>query len=221
MGRKRVLDSPPLYDAVATMDTITLVRSAIRGLLAVADGELAARLRAVVTSGDDYASVGKPQIDWDDAAARDELIDSRARDGFAMLTLLDGVELAEGVDKAARLLATVLGQDLTDEGDGALRIARKVAADRVISTVDPEARHGHKTAARGFDGYKRHVAVDPDSEIITATVVTPGNSGDAEVAEELLADILPTEAEDRPAVYGDAAYGAGEIVGAAGQQRCP
>jgi hypothetical protein len=28
------------------------------------------------------------------------------------------------------------------------------APDRVISTVDPEARHGHKTAARGFDGYK-------------------------------------------------------------------
>ena len=59
------------------------------------------------------------------------------------------------------------------------RIARKVAADRVISTVDPQARHGHKTSARGFDGYKGHIAIDPDSEIITATEVTPGNSGDA------------------------------------------
>ena len=36
VGRRRVLDSTPLYDAVATMDTVTLVRSAIRGLLAVA-----------------------------------------------------------------------------------------------------------------------------------------------------------------------------------------
>jgi hypothetical protein len=35
-----------------------------------------------------------------------------------------------------------------------LRIARKVAKDRVISVVDPEARHGHKTSAHGFDGYK-------------------------------------------------------------------
>jgi hypothetical protein len=36
----------------------------------------------------------------------------------------------------------------------------------VISTVDPDARHGHKTSARGFDGYKGHAALDPDSEII-------------------------------------------------------
>ena len=50
------------------------------------------------------------------------------------------------------------------------------------------ARHGRKTAARGFDGYKGHIAVDPDSEIITATGVTAGNSGDAEAAAGLLAD---------------------------------
>ncbi|WP_051192801.1 IS1182 family transposase [Nocardia jiangxiensis] len=49
-GRRRVLDSTPLYDAVATMDTITLVRSAIRGVLAAADAELASALRGLVTS---------------------------------------------------------------------------------------------------------------------------------------------------------------------------
>ena len=59
------------------------------------------------------------------------------------------------------------------------RIARRVAKDRIISTVDPDARHGHKTSARGFDGYKGHVAVDPDSELIVATTVTAGNVGDA------------------------------------------
>jgi hypothetical protein len=216
VGRKRVLDSTPIYDAVATMDTITLIRSAIRGLLTVVDTDLAAELRAAIMSGDDYADTAKPQIDWDDAAAREALIDSRARDGFALLALLEGRELAHGVDQAARLLATVLGQDLTDSGDGRFRIARTVACDRVISTVDTEARHGHKTNARSFDGYKGHLAVDPDSEIITATTVTPGNSGDAEVAEELLADILPSEAEAEAeaggAVYGDAAYGAGELL---------
>jgi hypothetical protein len=99
------------------------------------------------------------------------------------------------VDKAARLLATVLGQDLAEDADGGFRIARKVVPGRVISTVDPQTRHGHKTRARGFDGYKGHIAIDPDTEIITATEVTPGNSGDAEVAENLLADILPSEAE--------------------------
>jgi hypothetical protein len=105
-----------------------------------------------------------------------------------------------------------LGQDLTEDGEGRFGITRGVAADRVVSTVDSQARHGHKTNTRGFDGYKSHLAADPDSEIITATAVTPGNSGDAEVAQTLLADILPSEAEARPAVYGDAAYGAGELV---------
>ena len=69
------------------------------------------------------------------------------------------------VAQAAVLLAGVVGQDLEEGADGVVRIARKVAADRIISTVDPQARHGHKTAARGFDGYKAHVAVDPDAEL--------------------------------------------------------
>jgi DDE family transposase/transposase-like protein DUF772 len=236
VGRRRVLDSTPLYDAVATMDTITLIRSAVRGLLAacaVADADLAAALRARLSSGDDYADNGKPQIDWDDSAAREELIDSRARDGYALLCLLDGRELAEAVAQAARLLATVLGQDLETGSDRVLRIARRVAKDRVISTVDPDARHGHKTSARGFDGYKGHAAVDPDSEIITATTVTPGNAGDASVAEDLIADLLADQAdqpEPRAAeaktvepsagaakdaegacVYGDNAYGTGSF----------
>jgi hypothetical protein len=64
-----------------------------------------------------------------------------------------------------------------------------VAAERVISTVDSEARHGHKTAARGFDGYKGHVGIDPDSEIITDTEVSPGNAGDASVAADLIDDL--------------------------------
>jgi hypothetical protein len=196
VGRRRVLDSTPLYDAVATMDTVTLIRSAVRGLLGAADTELAAALRAALRSGDDYASTGKPQIDWDDRAAREELIDSRARDGFAVLALLDGRELATAAAQAAALLATVLGQDLQTGEDGVFRIARRVAKDRVISTVDPDTRHGHKTSARGFDGYKGHAAVDPDSEIITATVVTPGNAGDASVAEDLIADLLDDDLDD-------------------------
>src|SRR5688572_26159745 len=71
LGRRRVLDSTPLYDAVATMDTVTLIRSAIRGLLTAAGPELAGSLRAVLTAGDDYASSAKPAVDWDDKAARD------------------------------------------------------------------------------------------------------------------------------------------------------
>ncbi len=226
VGRKRVLDSTPLYDAVATMDTITLIRSAIRNLLKLADDVLRAELRSVLSSGDDYASSAKPQIDWDDKEAQAELIDSRAKDAYALLALLSGRELDPAVAEAAALLATVTGQDLERAEDGTFAIARRVAVDRVISTVDPEARHGHKSAAHGFDGWKGHVAIDPDSEIITATVVSPGNAGDASVAEELITDLLQADgaatdgaAGDEPAapeqeratVYGDAAYGTGEL----------
>lgn len=229
VGAKRVLDSTPLYDAVATMDTITLIRSALRGLLRVADGDLEAELRTVLTSGDDYASAAKPQIDWDDADDRDALIDSRARDAFACLAVLDGRELGIEVAEAAELLAKVVGQDLEETDDGTFRIARRVAKDRVISTVDPEARHGRKTSARGYDGYKGHVAVDPDSEIITDTVVSPANVGDASVASDLIDDLVcddtdtaepagdtdaaeQADGDEQPTVYGDAAYGAGEFL---------
>jgi DDE family transposase/transposase-like protein DUF772 len=226
-GRRRVLDSTPLYDAVATMDTVTLVRSAIRGLLRACDSDLAGTLRGVLRRNDDYAAAGKPACDYEDPAAREELVDALAKDARALLAALDGRELDPVVAQAAELLATVTGQDLEQDAAGVFTIARRVAPDRVISVVDPDARHGHKTSARGFDGYKGHVAIDPDSEIITANGVTPGNSGDAEAAEDLLADTLPATGTGdgaqagagtgaagpgQAAVYGDAAYGSGELL---------
>jgi len=139
VGRRRVLDSTPLYDAVATMDTITLIRSAVRGLLTAADADLAAALRAALSSGEDYVGNGKPQIDWDDRGAREQLIDSRARDGFAMLALLDGRELAEAVEQAASLLATVLGQDLETGPDGVFR--GQVVHDGPVAALGRDRQH--------------------------------------------------------------------------------
>ncbi len=212
VGVRRVLDSTPLYDAVATMDTVTLVRSAIRQTLAAA-GEREPALRAVLRRDDDYRTGGKPAADWDDAAARAALVDALARDGEAVLAALEDEPLSPPLAEAATLLATVLGQDLEDGPDGRIRIARRVAPDRVISTVDPDTRHGHKTEARGFDGYKGHVALDPDAELVTATAVTAGNAGDASVVQELLADELAAAAPAAPPiVYGDAAYGTGPTL---------
>jgi hypothetical protein len=223
------LDSTPLYDAVATMDTVTLLGAGIRGLLRVAEGRLGAELRGVLASGEEYASLAKPQIDWDDQAARAALVGARAQDAHAVLGVLQGRLLPAAVAEAARLLAAVVGQDLEQAGDGVFRIARKVAADRVISTVDPDARHGHKTSARGFDGYKGHASVDPDSELVMATGATAGNLGDAAAAPELLAELVDqvhgqppapaaSEADDgpppppQPAAYGDSAYGTGPLL---------
>lgn len=195
VGRKRVLDSTPIYDAVATMDTITLIRSAIRGLLRAVDPVVAQQLRAVLTRDDDYVAPGKPCCDLEDPDARVQLVDALARDGMAALALLEGRQLRPEVSQAVALLGTVLGQDLERDEEGVFRIARRVAKDRVISTVDPQARHGHKTAARGFDGYKGHIGIDPDSELVTATTVSAGNAGDSSVAEELIADLLNQDTE--------------------------
>jgi hypothetical protein len=230
VGVRRVLDSTPLYDAVATMDTVTLLGAAMRGLLKVADEVLAAELREVLASADDYASLAKPQIDWDDQAARAALVDARARDAQVVLALLRGRRLPTAVAEAARLLAAVVGQDLEPGSDGSFRIARKVAADRMISTVDPDARHGHKSSARGFDGYKGHASVDPDSELVMATAATAGNLGDAAAAPHLLAELVdqveqvdgdpPASAAasvadagpPAPTVDGDSAYGTGPLL---------
>lgn len=217
VGRKRVLDSTALYDAVATQDTVTLVRSAIRALLRVADDELVLQLRAVLKRDDDYEAAGKPMCDWDDAPAREALVDALARDAQAVLQRLQGRKLSSDVEQAVQLVATVVGQDLARSDDGVFRIIQGVAPDRVISTVDPEARHGHKTASRGFDGYKGHISIDPDSEIVTATEVTPGNAADNSVAKELLVEALtPASPESAPAeqveVYGDSSYGTAEVI---------
>ena len=186
---------------------------------------------------DDYRSAGKPACDYEDRTAREALVDALARDGHGLLAALDGEHLPVPLAEAATLLATVLGQDLETDTDGVFRIARRVARDRIISTVDPEARHGHKTSAHGFDGYKGHLAIDPDAELITATAVSAANAGDAAAAPELLAAELagpapdseqPTTAAGEPSapeaapepapdpppltVYGDAAYGAGALL---------
>ena len=122
------------------MDTVTLVRSAIRGLLAVCEVELERCLRQVLTRDDDYRSAGKPACDYDDPQAREELVDALAKDALALLVALEGVRLSDGQGKAATLLASVVGQDLEDDERGVFRIARRVAKNRMISTVDPDAR---------------------------------------------------------------------------------
>jgi IS5 family transposase len=207
-GRARVLDATAIYDAVATQDTVTQLRAAIRKLLTCLDqggSPLAAAVRGVLARDDDYATAGKPPCDWDDPAAREQLVDELVKDALAALSVIDGQQLPAAARGAADLLALVAGQDVEQGSDGVFRIARKTARDRVISTVDVQARHGHKSRNRRFDGYKAHLSVDPDSELIDEVTATAANTPDREAAADLLAGHAGSQ--DKPEVIGDSAYG--------------
>jgi hypothetical protein len=216
--RARVLDSTPLHDSVATQDTVTQLRAAIRKLLRALDHQdaaLAERVRSALQRDDDYASVGKPPCDWDDREAREALVDTLVRDGHGALAALEGATLAGVAADAAALLALVVGQDVAEGDDGVFRIVRGVAKDRVISTVDPEARHGHKSRNRRFDGYKTHASVDPDSELIDEVVATSANAPDRDAVDDLLAP--SAEEDDKPDVVGDSAYAGAQTRDKAGR----
>jgi Transposase DDE domain/Transposase domain (DUF772) len=208
--RIRVLDSTPIYDAVTTEDTITQLRAAIRKMLAALRTDypvLAVEAKKVCVRDDEYLSAGRPPCDWDDRDAKEELVDALVRDANAVLGVLDGHVLTGAAADAASLLAVVAGQDVEQGDDGLFRIVRGVARDRIISTVDPDARHGHKSRSRRFDGYKGHVSIDPDSELIDEVTITPANTADQDAAESLLEPCAGLD--EKPVVMGDSAYAGG------------
>jgi Transposase domain (DUF772)/Transposase DDE domain len=234
--RRRAVDSTILADAVATQDTVTQLVSAIRRAGREVPG--AAERIAAVCTGHDYSRPGKPKIDWDDPAAKDMLVSALVNDANALVEAFRDAELDEDAASALALLALVAGQDVepaegSDGTDGRWRIARKVAEDRVISAVDPEARHTRKSPEARRDGYRAHVAADPQTGIITGEKLTKAsgeeNSDPAVAAEFLAAEAAGTGSgrdagageDDALAWYGDSAYGTGELrqeIAAAGHR---
>ena len=186
--RKRCVDSTVFDDAVATMDTVCQLVAAMRKVARVVPG--AGEVIAAVC-GLDYSRPGKPDIDWDDPQAKDQLVSDLVNDALAVLAVLAGPDAPErdaAEADALGLLALVGGQDVepaegSDGTDGRWRIARRVAPDRVISTVDREARHTRKCKSKRRDGFRGHVAAEPDTGLITDCEMTmaagPGSS-DAE-----------------------------------------
>ena len=215
--RRRAVDSTILADAVATQDTVTQLVSAVRRVAREVPG--AAEEAAAVCTGHDYSKPGKPKIDWDDPAAKDALVSALVNDANALVEAFAGAELDEPAASALALLALVAGQDVepaegSDGRDGRWRIAKKVAGDRVISTVDPDARHTRKSGEARRDGYRAHLAADPETGIITDEKLTRAageeNSDPAVAAEFLAAGTgLSTGAGDEPASGTGGQNGAG------------
>ena len=244
--RRRAVDSTVLADAVATQDTVTQLISAVRRVARTVPG--AAEQIAAVCTGHDYSTPGKPKIDWDDPGARDALVSVLVNDANALVDVFKDAELDEQATSALALLALVAGQDVepaegSDGTGGRWQIARKVAEDRVISAVDPDARHTRKSPEARRDGYRAHVAAEPQTGIITDEKLTKASgedNSDPAVAAEFLAAghasrdehgqdgaggagpgrAEPSgEADGRQPLswYADSAYGTGDLRDAIGQ----
>jgi IS5 family transposase len=224
---RRALDSTVLDDAVARQDTVTQLIAQIRrvgrevpGAKNLIDSECT---RLAALTGQDYTATGKPAIAWDDPTAREELVSALVGDALALLAGLDVEEITKAGGRpadAVALLALVAGQDVepaedSDGTDGRWRIARKTAPDRVISTVDPDTRHAHKTRERRQDGFKAHLVVEPGTGLTTAVRLTKTNgpeNSDANIGAALVvAD--PTIADgEQIEVLGDSAYATGDML---------
>jgi Transposase DDE domain/Transposase domain (DUF772) len=242
--QRRALDSTVLDDAVARQDTVTQLIASIRRVGRDVEGAndliVADCTRLSALTGQDYSQTAKPRIAWDDEAARDHLVSALVGDALALLAALDVELITEAGGKPAEalaLLALVAGQDVepaegpdgTDGTDGRWRIARKTAPDRMISTVDTDTRHAHKTRERRQDGFKAHVVVEPDTGLTTAVRLTKTNgseNSDATVGAELVA-ANPTIADGHTEgqsveVLGDSAYATGDMLHTlAGKQWLP
>lgn len=198
---RRALDSTLLDDAVATQDTVTQLISAIRRVRREVPGSCEIALHA-----HDYDAGPTPVIAWDDPVAKDQLVSALVNDALTLLAAAEGEDLSEDQRDAVGLLALVAGQDVEPaEREGTWRIARGVAPDRVISTVDPEARHMHKSRSHYRDGYKAHIAVEPETGLITAEALTPANAPDGPTGVRLLEAEAPGLE-----VLADSAYGSGQ-----------
>jgi len=225
---RRALDSVVLDDAVATQDTITQLIAAVRRVRREVPG--AADLIAQRCHAHDWDDAGKPRIAWDDKAARDGLVSALVNDANTIVEALADKDLDPAAGQTLALLALVAGQDVepaegSDGTDGRWRIARRVAPERVISTVDPAARHVHKTVSHRQDGYKAHVAIEPDTGLLLAGELTEA-CGDINheavvglslLDDSMLDDSLPADSDDghdddaSPVeVLADSAYGTGD-----------
>jgi IS5 family transposase len=198
---RRVLDSTILEDAVATQDTVTQLVAAIRRVRRLVPGA-----REVKLAAHDYDRPGKPNCAWDDPQAKQALVSGLVNDALVVLAAVAELELDDEQAEAVALLALVAGQDVEPgERPGSWRIARQVARDRVISTVDPQARHARKTSAQRRDGYKGHLAAEPESGLVTECALTAANVADGPTGVGLLAGEQPGLE-----VVADSAYGGGE-----------
>lgn len=207
----QVMDSSHVTGAAAVQDTFTLIREQMRKLLKTVgkkskwlDRELKNQLTCELEK--------KAAIDWKNKKAREKHLTNLVTDAR---TLLEGIKLSgygndEEIRQKAELLCEILDQDIISDENGNSKIKQGVAKNRIISTTDPEMRHGRKSSSVKFDGCKAHFSEDPESELVTNVEVTAGNVHDSEPSLELLTGQKETIGLEPREGIGDCAYGTGD-----------
>src|SRR3954466_5080633 len=212
---EQIIDSTPMLGAAATQDTVRLVRHGVRKLLDAVGGvdrDVAGQLERALEF--DYGRPNeKPDCHWREKAERERMLTRGAQDAQRAVR---GVEQGDGlldesaVADARRLLRELIGQDFDIDDDGIPQLHRGTRADRIISVVDPEMRHGRKSQHQRFDGFKLSAAVtNTEVPLITAVDVAPACEQDGPQAKHLV-DAQPP-ARRPPRVLGDTAYGIGPV----------
>lgn len=207
-----LIDSSPVLGAGAVQDTYALVVSAIRKLVGQAGPETLSK--ALQRSLKRYLREGKPPIDWQDKNARAaELARMVTAAGKLRAAVAPRVEAEpdSALARADALLAAIVAQDVENDPDsGAPRLRQQVAKDRIVSTTDPQMRHGRKSKSRRFDGHKMHVVTDSDTELVLGLDVGAGNGSDGDAAADLVSEVRTAVGLPVTELVGDMAYGDGD-----------
>jgi len=159
---------------------------------------------------------GQAEIDWANEQERQGFLKGIVADADRLLEIAweklgavaEGSEQEKRIVESAGVLVQLLCQDVQRDGDE-VALKEGVARDRIVSVHDPEMRHGRKSASKRFSGHKAAIAVDTDTQLITAVAVLPGNAPDAEKALELTRESERNTGIEVEEVLGDCAYGDG------------
>ena len=228
---RAALDTTHVLGRGAVLDTVNLIAEGIRVLSRMlaeaAESEWSAWLEGHELSRYGAASIkGAEAVDWDKPGKRNKFLNGVIADGERLLEIARQVraELEAGSDAAVRLqgaadlLTTLLWQDVESAAEGGYRIKKGTARDRVPSAHDPEQRHGHKSHGKTFTGHKAGLAVDVESQLITAVTVLAGNAADGESAVALVTATETNTGESVGQMIGDTAYGSMEVREALGER---
>ena len=208
--------------AGAVQNTYTLIRKGMRKILRDLGYATPAKRRGlspqVQTLVATYVDKNrKAEIDWADPKQRAAQLKALVQDAEAVLDLAAEHSDDAELQASAWLLTKILGDDIVDDEGGDPQIGEGTAPDRIISITDPDMRHGRKSRAQRFDGFKVSVSSDLSSDMILdiADVTAAGSDG-----QHLLPTVRRTEAQTGVTVervLADGAYGSGQNLEACAQ----